>query len=187
MTRHGWFRGFGQNGDRTPEEQLRGLGPALAAVKGKTVLDLGPAEGAISREFAAAGASRVFGVELLQDHVDVGRKICAGLPVEFVVHELKAWIDRHPDPEQFDIVLCLGIAHKIMDPGACIEFAAKSARELVVFRGPGKKGMFWDGTLMAKFGGAKCHVPTIFKKHGFVEGETLDSAHGERAQYWHKQ
>lgn len=188
VTRKGWFKWDGvQDGDRTAEEQLRGLEAALAVCKGKTVLDLGCAEGFIAAAFAKAGASRVVGIELLADHVAVGRKVCAGLPVDLIVNELAAWIAGHPDPEQFDIVLALGIAHKILYPGTVIEFAAKSAKELVVFRGPGKKGMFWDGTLRAKFGGATCHVPSIFKKHGFTEGETHDSAQGERAQYWHKQ
>lgn len=184
MTRHGWFRLDGvQGGDRTVDEQMRGLQPALEACKDKSVLDLGCAEGLIAREFARAGAV-VVGIELLADHCAVARRVCKGLPVEIIQSELKAHIDSNPEPVKFDIVLALGIAHKLHDPGSCIAFAAKSAKELVVFRGPGKKGMYWDGTLKAKFGSGQCHVPTIFKEAGFREGETLDSAHGERAQYW---
>lgn len=185
MSRHGWFRVAGQSGDRTPEEQLKGLQPALAVCNGKRVLDLGCAEGAISREFAMSGA-HVFGLDMLEDHLAVARQICQGMTVKFVRSELAEWIRNHPEPEQFDIVLALSVAHKLHHPGMLITFAARSAREMVVFRGPGKVGMMWDGWLKAKHRGNKCHVPTIFAEHGFTEGETLPSGHGERVQYWHK-
>lgn len=185
--RHGWFEIKGvQGGDRTAEEQLRGLKPALNACKGKTVLDLGAAEGLISAAFARSGAAEVLAVELVPDHVAAARKVCKGLPVKFVQAELAGWIKNNPDLEQFDIVLVLGIAHKIHAPGVVIEFAAKTTRELLVFRGPGKKGMYWDGWLKAKFGDGKCHVPTLMQEQGLTEGETLESARGERVQYWHR-
>jgi SAM-dependent methyltransferase len=185
MPRHGWFSIPGiQTGDRSVEEQMMGLSPALPACVGKTVLDIGSAEGLISREFAKAGAKKVVGIELVTDHVRAARKICSGLPVLFVHTELAEWIRTHPEPDQFDIVLILGIAHKLHNPGSCIEFACKSAREMIVFRGPGKDEMYWDGWLGAKFGDNRCHVPTIMKAHGFREGQTLPSARGERAQYW---
>lgn len=189
--RKGWFKVDGQDGDRTPEEQLAGLELALgfvkaAAANGKkiSVLDLGCAEGAISREFALAGASEVVGIELLEDHIKVGQRICAGLPVKFVHAEMRHWIERNPKPEMFDVVLALGIAHKLHDPGSLMAFSARSAKCLVVFRGPGKKDMFWDGWLRAKFGDGKCHVPTLMGEHGFDEGITLDSSRGERVQHW---
>lgn len=185
MTRRGWFRVVGQQGDRTPQEQLLGVEPALAVCKGKRVLDLGCAEGAIALEFANAGAS-VVGIELLADHIAVAQQICRGYPVKLIQSELAEWIRNHPDPEKFDIVLALSIAHKLHDPGSLLRFAAQSAREMVVFRGPGKVGMFWDGWLSAKFGDGKCHVPTVMQGEGFTEGKTLPSGRGEQVQYWHK-
>lgn len=186
MTRKGWFKIPGlQDGDRSAEEQLRGLSPALAECAGKTVLDLGAAEGLISAAFARAGALRVLAVELVPEHVAASRKVCKGLPVRMVQAELAHYITNNPEHEQFDIVLALGIAHKLHDPGICIAFAARVARDLVVFRGPGKD-KFWDGWLKAKFGDGKCHVPTLMAKHGFAEEQTLNSAHGERAQYWRR-
>lgn len=185
MTRKGWFKVRGQDGDRTPEEQMLGLERALAEAKGKTVLDLGCAEGAIAREFALAGAT-VLGVELLQDHINVGRKVCRGLAVKFVCASLEPYIDANPEHERFDIVLALSIAHKLKEPGKLLAFAARCANDLVVFRGPGKKDMFWDGWLKAKFGEGQCHVPTLMAEHGFVDEGIVDSARGERVQYWRR-
>lgn len=189
--RHGWYIIPGvQTGDRTIEEQMLGIEPALTACRGKTVLELGAAECLMAAEFARAGAKHVTAIELLADHVTAGRKVCAGLPVAIIEAELAGYIEQNPQPQQHDIVLALGIAHKLKEPEKCLRFAARSARELMVFRGPGKatpgRASMWDGWLKAKFGEGKCHVPTLMAEEGFREGETYDSAHGERAQYWHR-
>jgi hypothetical protein len=184
----GWFQVEGQRGDRSVAEQMRGLEPAIALAKGKTVLDLGAAECAIAREFALAGAS-VVAIEREAQFCEVGIKLCEGLSVEVIQAQLDIWIDEHPDPAQYDIVLALSIAHKLFQPGKLLSFACRSAKETVVFRGPGKQDMYWDGWLKAKFGTTEgrgqCHVPTVMAEHGFVEGETLPSAQKERVQYWH--
>jgi SAM-dependent methyltransferase len=196
MLRKGWFAIDGvQDGDRTAEEQLLGLAPAIEAAKGKSVLDLGCAEGLIAKAFCQGGA-RVVGIELVEDHLKVAREVCKGLAATFIQASLQEWIDTHPHPEQFDVVLALGIAHKLHDPATLLNFAARSAKELVVFRGPGKDAqgragstahhLYWDGWLKAKHRDARCHVPTLMVSHGFKEGETLPSARGERVQYWHK-
>ena len=192
-TRHGWLAIPGrQTGDRTVAEQMLGLDEALEAAKGKTVLDLGCAEGLIGREFIRAGAAHVTGIEMLDEHLKMAREQCKGLPMTFHCSEMVAWIEINPVPTQYDIVLNLGIAHKMHKPGLVMEFAAKSARDMMVFRGPGKDGMMWDGWLRSKWGSSKrhtavaCHVPTVMAEQGFVEGETLPSCRGERVQYWHR-
>lgn len=183
--RKGWFAIAGvQDGDRTVEEQMLGLKPALEWAKGKTVLDLGSAEGAISKEFLLAGAVKVTGIELNYDMVRMADRLCMDMNARFIHASLKEWIDNHPDPEKFDVVLALSIAHKLHDPADLLNFACKSAKEVVVFRGPGKKDMFWDGWLKAKHRDTKCHVPTVFESHGFKEGETLESGRDEKVQYW---
>jgi 2-polyprenyl-3-methyl-5-hydroxy-6-metoxy-1,4-benzoquinol methylase len=186
----GWLsaKGIRENADRTLDEQMLGLGPALAACKGKTVLDLGCAEGLIGLEFSKAGAAKVLGIEMLEGHLAVARQACAveiaNGKMAFICSELKTWIDQHPQPEQFDIVLALGIAHKLHDPADLMSFACRSAKELVVFRSPGKKSLAWDGNIKAKHRDTTCHVPTLMTAHGFVVGETLPSAREEMAQYW---
>jgi protein-L-isoaspartate O-methyltransferase len=187
----GWFKVPGQDGDRSVKDQLRGLEPALKVAKGKTVLDLGAAECAISREFALAGAT-VVAIEREAQFCDVGRKLCEGLYVEVIQANLDVWIDEHPEqPQKFDIVLALSVAHKLFQPGKLLSFACRSAQEMVVFRGPGKQNLYWDGILKAKFAFSKeihgqCHVPSLMAEHGFFEGDTLPSGQGERVQYWHR-
>lgn len=184
--RKGWFKLPTQDGDRTPEEQLLGLDPALALAKGATVLDLGCAEGVISQKFAAAGALEVLGVELLQDHVNVARKVCKLHPqVDFICAELGAYITARPAPRRFDIVLMLSIAHKLSDPGLIVTFAGKSTGKLLAFRGPNRYKV-WDGTLRSKFGVGFCHVPALLKAQGLTEGQTIEGARGECVQYWHR-
>lgn len=182
----GWFKVPGQVGDRTVEEQMLGLAAALSAAKDRTVLDLGAAEGAIALEFAKAGAERVVAIEREAQFCAVARTLCAGHKVEVVHANLGEWIVQHQEPERFDVVLALSIAHKLPEPKDLLSFACRSANELVVFRGPGKKDMFWDGWLKAKYGEGKCHVPTLMAEHGFVDEGIVDSARGERVQYWRR-
>lgn len=130
-----WFKLGGQPGDRSVEDQLRGLQPALAAAKGKTVLDLGCAEGAISLEFAKAGATHVRGLELHEGHLEVARQICAGYPCDFVRVDLNTG-DYPPPSDPVDIVLALAVIHKLEDPESALSWYADAARELVVLRLP---------------------------------------------------
>lgn len=183
----GWFRvpGIRPDGDRTIDEQMLGLAPALAEAKGKTVLDLGCAEGCISAEFARAGA-RVVGIELLRTHLEVARKVCAGLDVTFHCAHLGDWIKEHP-PERFDIVLALGIIHKLEDPCLPLRWAAQSAGDLLCFRGPGRVALkLWDGIIAAKHGKGRCNVPQTLTAEGFVMEQSIDGVRNEAVQYWRR-
>lgn len=115
MREKGWFIIDGvQAGDRTLEQQMTALWPAVAEASGKTVLDLGCAEGLIGREFAEAGAVSVFGVDAVYGHLDVAREQCAGYPMTFERRDLRK-LDEWPTG-RFDIVLALGIIHKLHEP-----------------------------------------------------------------------
>ena len=189
----GWLKvpGIRPDGDRTLEEQMLGLAPAVAEVQNAraagtplTVLDLGCAEGLIGREFARAGAADVLGIEVLATHLAVARKACkAEKQMRFICAHLRDWIKAHPEPEQFDIVLALGIIHKLEDPAVPLRFAARSARSLLIFRAPAKAT---DGVVRAKHGDGACNVPQIMQEEGFVEERLIPGARGEAAQYWRR-
>ena len=201
LSNKGWLKvpGIRPMGDRTLEEQMLGLDPALAEASGKTVLDLGCAEGLIGREFAKAGATRVLGIELLKSHLEVARKACKGYKqMEFVCahigHYIAANCDQNtatPDGsfkvgyprETFDIVLALGIIHKLEDPAVPLVFAARAARSLLCFRAPARAT---DGVVAAKHGGKTCNVPEIMKREGFVEERLIPGVRGEAVQYWRR-
>ena len=190
MADKGWFKvpGLRPKGDRTFEEQMMGLDLALAEAKGKTVLDLGCAEALISREFAKAGARHVVGIELLASHLEVARVVCKGLPVRFITAHLGDYAARHPAPEQFDIVLALGIIHKLHDPSVAMAWAAKSCRDLLCFRAPAKKDKACNGDYLvkSKFGNARCNVPATMRSLGFVDEGTHNGVRGESVQYWRR-
>lgn len=181
----GWFSIAGvRPGDRTLKEQMIGLDLALKEARGKTVLDLGCAEGLISREFAKAGAKSVLGIELLASHLAVAKVQCRDVPqVQFVQAHLGDYIKARESFPQYDIVLALGIIHKLEDPAIPLRFAAQSARSLVVFRAPAKK---YDGLIKSKHSDIKCDVPKIMKSEGFIETALIEGVRGEAAQYWRR-
>ena len=186
MNGKGWLKvpGIRPDGDRTLEEQMLGILPALLECAGKSVLDLGCAEGLIGAEFAKAGASRVVGIELLETHLQVARLACKDIKnISFICANLAEWIAHHEEPEQFDIVLALGIIHKLRDPAVPLEFAARSAKSLVLFRAPAHET---DGRIYSKHGGTECNVPQVMKRCGFVEEKKIAGVRGEAVQYWRR-
>lgn len=181
----GWFTIPGvRAGDRTLKEQMLGLDLALKETAGKTVLDLGCAEGLIAREFARAGAKSVLGVELLEEHLKIARAQCKSFPqMQFIQAHLGDYIKARESFPQYDIVLALGIIHKLEDPAVPLRFAAQSARSLLVFRAPAKK---YDGLIKSKHTDIKCDVPKIMKSEGFIETALIAGVRGEAAQYWRR-
>lgn len=136
----GWFRGVGPGkGYRTLEEQLTGLETVLASAGGASVLDLGCAEGLISRHFALRGAARVDGLSIIGGEIEIGRELCRDLPVNLYRCDLgrwDEWLAANPDAllPRYDIVLALSIFHKVEDIGKLVERALTFAGELVVVR-----------------------------------------------------
>lgn len=130
-TTHGWFNTPDRPGDRTIEQQMRGLVPLLACIKGKTVLDLGCAEGLVGMECVKAGASYSLGIEFVKRHIEVGRAM-APPNCELIVADAN---DYEPD-RQFDVVLMLAILHKLKNPTEVCQRIAVYADELCVIRLP---------------------------------------------------
>lgn len=182
--RHGWLTIPGvQTGERTVEEQCAALQLAIADCKGKTILDLGCAEGLIGREFIRAGAVRCVGLEAVPTHISVALKQCKGLPMEFELVDLN---ECEGLVYKADIVLALNIAQKMKDPAALLKFAACAARELVLLRS-GKAADF-RGVITGKHSGVKADSHAIMQKYGFKLERTVagPKPHRESVEYWRK-
>jgi glycosyltransferase involved in cell wall biosynthesis len=101
------------------ENRLLGLEDLLSNAHGKTILDLGSAEGMISQAFLQAGASLVHGYELDPRRVELAAKVCADWPeAEFHVADLGNWSAfRQTTTDglrgQYHIVLYLGVHHHL--------------------------------------------------------------------------
>jgi 2-polyprenyl-3-methyl-5-hydroxy-6-metoxy-1,4-benzoquinol methylase len=184
----GWFHRPGiQDGDRTLEEQLLGLAPMLAECPGKTVLDLGCAEGLISRECLGAGAAQVRGIDVLERHIDAARSLALDPHrARFVVANL----NNSPDQDDLaclssDIVLMLAVVHKLSDP-------EKSLREwsqfvvsggLLVIRLP----IGSTGEIPYKHGKHKvANSRHVLPELGFRFERDEPGPRGERVHYWRR-
>jgi len=183
MNKKGWLEIPGvQSGDRTLKEQMLGLESALAECDGKTVLDLGCAEGLIALEFAKAGAKSVFGCDYKQQFIEVANQqavLNPELPVTFEYAE----INEKTTFPQFDIVLALAILHKLDNPSAGVELCCKVAKELIVIRLPiGSTGAFRSKHLEHRY----CDIRTILTARGFVRERKEAGPRGEWVQYWRK-
>ena len=170
----GWFSTPGRPGDRTIKDQMKGLDWLFAACPGKTVLDVGCAEGLLSIELAKRGA-RVHGVEVVPQHVEVGRRLAsAALPhnedglnpedkrgrVWLEVADANDWI-----PERdFDIVIMLAVLHKLKNPSLVALALATHAREAVVVRLPPKTAPL---VIDARSGNKAHNIDTAIKRAGF--------------------
>ena len=127
-----WFTVPGRRGDRTIDEQRKGLDRLFAACDGRTVLDVGCAEGLLAREFVRRGARSVHGVEIVHRHIGIAKDICAGLPITFEQADVNDW-----EPTQrYDIVAALAVLHKLWNPSAACARLAAAARWMFVLRLP---------------------------------------------------
>lgn len=184
IRRRGWFVIPEQLGDRTLDEQMLGLKPALMECGGRTVLDIGCAEGLIGFEFAKAGAAHVHGIEVVQDHIQTAYRLREKLKLTKAVTFEVADLGELPAPtKQYDIVLALGVAHKLKEPAVGIRWAAKASRDLVVIR-------FSAGTvdtvLRSKRYSGKCDVNAEMKKAGFTVERTEAGPRDETVTYYRK-
>ena len=181
----GWFKLRGRTWDRTLDEQIMALTPALAECAGKRVLDLGCAEGLISLEFAKAGAVRVLGIEREDDHFKVAQSLVFAGPCAL---KFKQWNLNNADPGRpldYDIVLALGIIHKLEFPEVGLRFAARSAKELLLLRS-GRGSV--NGIIRGKQSGNTCDTAVVMREEGFVLERTVEGPVGrdEPVGYWRR-
>ncbi len=130
-----WFS-FGQerNFDRTLKQQLKGLGMLRSQVAGKTVLDIGCAEGLISIYLVDHGAVAAHGIDTRSDFIEDANRLRGDRPCTFEVADANVWEPQR----EYDVVIMLAVLHKLEDPGAVCKRFAAAARDLVVIRIPPK-------------------------------------------------
>lgn len=189
MRKAGWFAIPGkQDGARTLKQQLKGLAPALAAAAGKTVCDLGCAEGLIALEFAKAGARSVYACDYNAGMIETARALqpfASRASVRFEVKTLEQLIAEEIESDvdwRYDIVLALAILHKLRDPVRALAFLARVCGELAVIRLP--KGS--TGAFETKWYGTRCDVNRELTAHGLALDQQLPGPDGEWVQYWRR-
>lgn len=180
----GWFAIPGvQDGDRTIDEQLLGLDRLLEMMPGKSILDLGCAEGAISRVCADRGAAIVLGVDYNLPFVETARKIYGDRRELSFCHA-----DLNKGPEacglaaaEADIVLMLAILHKLKEPAAGLRQWARLAREWIVVRLPiGSEGEFGA----KHYPESRCDIRVELPALGFTLDHEEAGPRGELVHYW---
>lgn len=123
-----WFDTDSKKGKVTVAQQLTGLNGLPDLVIGATVFDLGCAEGQIAALCKHWGAKAVHGVDNRLDAVDHA----VSLGVDAVVADA----GTYSPPESHDIVLLLGILHKLKNPARTLERMLRKCNRYCVIRLP---------------------------------------------------
>lgn len=175
----GWFVTSGRQGDRTLEQQLEGLGELLRGCPGKTVLDVGCAEGLISIELAKRGALAVHGIEIVPEHVKVGLTLRGNLPVTLEVGDANTWAPRR----DYDIVIMLALLQKVRNPSDVCRRMVAAARKGVVLRLPPKHAP----TIVDERSGFFPHdIDQVMVDSGFERKITLAGTFSEWIGYYER-
>lgn len=187
LPRLGWFIIPGlQGGLRTFADQAAGLQPVFDSCAGKSVLDLGCAEGLIGIECARRGARFVRGIEGNGQHAAVARVLAAGLPVEIMDANMRL-VTLVKSDRTFDIVLALGIISKMPDTVAGMRWACRTCDDVLAFRGGSR---YQAGVLGSKrLDGMPADVRAIMRDEGFTlqaDGKDARNFNGETVELWQR-
>lgn len=175
----GWFSTLNRPGDRTLKQQLLGLEQLIERVPGKSVLDLGCAEGLIGMQLFDEGASAVHGLEIVNEHVIVANKLRGDRACTFEVADANDYIPKR----DYDIVLMLAVLHKLRNPSAVAKRFAERAREMVVVRLPPASA---PTVIDARSGGVPHHIGDVIRDCGFMLKSTARGPFEEFVGYWER-
>lgn len=179
QVRKGWFSTPGRPGDRRLEDQLKGLDHLIERVPGKTVLDVGAAEGLIGMRLFDTGAKAVHGLEIVIEHVAVGNKLRGPRAVTLEVADA----NTYKPVRDYDIVIMLAVLHKLRDPSAACRRLAAAARELVVLRLPPK---FAPTIIDERSFNIPHHIDRVMEDMGFALGRVTAGHFDEYVGYWER-
>lgn len=137
-----WAPDLGLFGKWPVERQIRGLESVIDGCEGKSVLDLGSAEGMIARYFLERGAALVHGFDRDAARVTTATALCRHLPNgRFWPGDVSVWptfVERQAAhlQERYDVVLYLGLHHHVPKHRRrdTLAGAAGLASELLVVR-----------------------------------------------------
>lgn len=188
-----WFTTPGKPGDRTLEQQLMGLDPLWAEIEGKSVLDVGCAEGLISIECAKRGAGVVHGFEIRPEAVWIAQAHAKRLTYDngvyrprpeaeciFKVGDANLWTPAL----RYDIVLLLAVLHKLKNPFKACQRLAKAAKDLVVIRLPPEHAPF---VVDPRSGNQPHNIRSAMTDEGFkLEHHNNDGPFGEWMGYYRR-
>lgn len=148
----------------------------LGGVDGKTVLDLGPLEGAHSYMAQQAGASRVVGVEanrmaflkclVTKELLDLGR--CS-----FECGEVNAYLSA--TNERFDVCIACGILYHMVEPVRLVDLISRTASQLVVWTHIYDEAALGNPNLAGKLSAAQEADYEGFRYHVHRHSYGLDS------------
>lgn len=178
-----WFSVKGEPGDRTLNQQLTGLGALVDGVKGKTVLDVGCAEGLLSLHLFDRGAEYVHGLEVVPEHVQIARKLAGFRNVAFMEGDADAF--TLAPGMQYDIVIMLAVLQKLKDPSAAAEKFARTAREMVVLRLP-PRGENPLVVVDERSGNKPHNITDAMHRAGFMLKCALRGYLDEHITYWER-
>lgn len=163
---------------------MLGLEQVLNEASGKTVLDLGCAEGLIAAEMAKAGAARVEACDNNDEFVRTA------MQQEYEHRNLTVhWANLNDGMPAwaaggYDIVLALAIIHKLRQPAERLAEAAKLARSLLVIRLPIHAV---NGVFSAKHRPDQiCDTVAVMTRCGFDLERMEPGPRGEQVQYWRR-
>jgi len=136
----GWFKIEGtQGGLRNLSDQTVGLEILYRNASGKTVLDLGCAEGLISNWLVCSGASMADGVDCDKERIKVGKEVVHSR-VNLHVGDLNNLFSliTLSLKRSYDIVLLLGILHKVERTDELLNYAIRHCGRWLAIRAPSK-------------------------------------------------
>lgn len=123
-----WFATERGPGKVTLAQQLIGLERLPQVIGGRTILDVGCAEGDIGAWCLAAGALSVDGVESRTEAVENALRLGVGAVV--------ADVATFEPQRDYDVILLLGILNKLPAPGVVLARLLARCRERAVLRLP---------------------------------------------------
>lgn len=176
-----WFSVLGQPGDRTLKQQMTGLEQLVERIEGKTVLDVGCAEGLTAMQLFDEGASAVHGLEIVPEHVLLANKLRGDRACTFEVADANDYEPRR----QYDVVLMLALLQKVRNPSQVAERFARAAREMVVLRLPprGKDPLI---VVDERSGGHPHNITQAMHAAGFMLKAALRGHLDEHITYWER-